>query len=206
MLGFDSNESRMHYALTEAKASLQLLDEANSITTEKMAWVFFLTSIDALRQAISDTCKSSSKLNPWYSTFANEIKTDPLLSYMRNARNNIQHLVTKTPMDNPLGMNLRDKNGKQFPVDSITSNFKDGVFTINIVAKDMPEDIELEVENYRLNARALAAMNMGVEYPVPKLHKGAPLDSDEIHYLAALTLGYYDNAVNDLKVIIESNG
>lgn len=202
MLEFESNESRMNFALGEAMECLRQLDNATSLREEKTAWVVFLTAIDILRQSITDTCKSDTRLNKWHSSFANEVKADPLLIYMRNARNNIQHLVTKPPIGNPVALSLQDKSGRPFAIDSIKSSLTDGVLTISLESKSVSDDMDWTTELYRASGRALTVRNMGVEYPAPIAHKDAPLASDEIHYLAALTLGYYDDAVKELMSII----
>jgi hypothetical protein len=129
------------------------------------------------------------------------MKSDELLIYMRNARNNAQHIVTKTPLDNQFGINIFDKNGKGFPMDSISSTLKDGTLTISLESKDLPDDIEIDADIYRLNATAMTVTNNGKEYPPPSLHQDVMLFSVKIHHLAEVTLKYYKSIIEKANKI-----
>jgi hypothetical protein len=197
LLSFDSPQERVNYALERAVESFDLLSKAEVIVYERMAWEVFLTSVDGVRQSLIDSYKGKELHNDWYSKFSADMKKDDLLIYMRNARNNAQHIVTKTPLDNQFGFRVFDKNGKGFPMDSISSSFKDGKLTISLESKDLPEDIELDADAYRLNATAMTVINNGKEYPPPSIHKGVMLFSIKIHHLAEVTLKYYKSIIEN---------
>jgi hypothetical protein len=198
LLKFNNNQERVDYALERAIESFDLLSKAEVIVYEKMAWEAFLTSVDGIRQSLIDSYKGNRQHNDWYSKFSADMKNDDLLVYMRNARNNAQHIVTKTPLDNQFGFNIFDKNGKTFPMDSISSTFKDGNLTISLESKDLPDDIELDADFYRLNATAMTVTNNGKKYPPPSIHQGVLLFSVKIHHLAEVTLEYYKSVIKKI--------
>jgi hypothetical protein len=201
LLSFDSPQERVNYALERAVESFDSLSKAQVIVYERMAWEVFLTSVDGIRQSLIDSYKGKELHNDWYSKFSADMKKDDLLIYMRNARNNAQHIVTKTPLDNQFGINIFDRNGKGFPMDSISSTLTDGTLTISLESKDLPDDIEIDADIYRLNATAMAVTNNGKEYPPPSIHQGVLLFSVKIHHLAEVTLKYYKSIIEKANKI-----
>lgn len=198
MLSFNTPQERVAYAMERAVEAFDLLSKVEQVIYEKMAWEAFLTATDAVRQSLIDSYKGVREHNKWYSKFIADMKSDELLIYMRNARNNAQHVVTKTPLDNQFGFNIFDKNGKAFPMDSISSTLKDGELTISLESKDLPDDIELDADFYRLNATAMTVTNNGKEYPPPSIHQGVLLFSVKIHHLAEVTLKYYKSVIKKI--------
>lgn len=200
-LAFDNALERAQHALSDAKQSLQFLLETDKIQMEKILWGSFLMAIDSVRQALIDKeFKGKKEHNDWYSKFSYEMKNDQLLVYMRNARNNFQHTVTKAPVINPALFKIKDKNGKGFPMDSISTSFKDGCLKISLESKNLPDDIEFTLDASSVNASALPVMNQGKEYRVPYIHQGVILATDEIYYFAELTLEYYSSIFDKAKL------
>ena len=125
MSEFSNGFERAKYSLEEATFSYKQLCASTDKKTEKSHWKNFLIDVDSIRGALVKIYIDSKKLNtPWYSSFKYDFDNDPLLNYMRNARNNLGHTVTKLPISNSPVFNLKHKSGLEFSVDEVSQTVK----------------------------------------------------------------------------------
>lgn len=189
---YTCNLERAKDALSEAKEDYKDLINAMVIRKELKAWEAFLTSIDIVRTALADFSKTNKLHNSWYSKHGAIIKSDELLIYVRNARNDKQHKSTKVPSTNPVALSAKNKSGKPLNIKAIEITHEGDTLTYNIISNGKIDVADLDAEITRCRAIAEPIVNLGKLYRVPLSHLGEKLDYKELNFLADKTLNYYN--------------
>lgn len=197
MAEFSNGLERAKYSLEEASFSYKKLCASTDKHTEKSHWKNFSIEVDSIRGALVKVFHDNQKLHsPWFSYFKHDFENDPLLNYMRNARNNLGHAVTKLPINNSPVFNLKDKNGLEFSVDRISQTVEDGKLVYSIESDNLPEGFTPHVDVYLDRAFAEPVLNDKKWYEVPTIHKGCLLSSNKLTLFAAVTLDYYSQMLD----------
>lgn len=189
---FENGLERAKYSLEEASHSYKQLCASADKNTEKSHWKNFSIEVDSVRQALVEVFIDNKKLHSaWYSTFKHDFENDPLLNYMRNARNNLGHAVTKLPINNNSVFSLKDKNGLEFSIDEVSQTLEDGRLVINFESKNLPDNFIPDCDIFLDRAFAEPVLNNNKWYEVPTTHKDCLLSSSKLTLFAAVTLDYY---------------
>jgi hypothetical protein len=196
---FNNAFERIEQAMEEAQFHFKYLKESVNKTQEKTHWTMFLTAIDIVRKELFANYKSLKDHNKWFSKFSCDMKQDSLLRYMRNARNNMQHMTTKSPIDNKISFNFKDIKGKKFSFEEISITLIDGVLSISIEAENLPKGFELDFNMFEQDGEALTVINDGKEYFPPRTHLDSKLTSRKLTYLAEVALDYYDSVLMQVR-------
>jgi hypothetical protein len=77
-----------------AKDSLESMKKAENIKDFEKNWKNFLNYLEKVWKKAERECQSfRNKFEPWQSNFKNERKEDPLLQYLKNARDADEHTI-----------------------------------------------------------------------------------------------------------------
>lgn len=115
-------------------------------------------------------------------------KSDPLLSYLRHARNVDQHTIEQVARKHPGGLKI--SGGTQGGTIHRGSFFGDGRVS-NLVSEGA-----LHIEFLPEHMGIVGVTNRGVFYDIPTHHLDIPLNSLVPHDLAQLALDYYKSFVS----------
>jgi len=172
--------------LQKAKKSLKKMKEIKSKDDEKLLmefesnWIDFLNYLEKISKKSELECKHFSNFQPWQGKYINERRKDPLLRYLKNARDADQHSIQPITSEKGHGIQLiSPTEGATFTEgDSITLRAK---ITIP----------RIETETFK---------NFNVIYSPPAEHMGEKLlDSNDPIEIAELGIRYYEEYLNNIR-------
>jgi hypothetical protein len=124
-------------------------------------------------------------------------KKDPLLLYLKQARNAETHVVSQT-LDAPLRFTLQDRFGRPFHADRVDISVDGSTLVFDVQSRDIGLDWTGAVE--RADPRLVRFKTRGEWYNPPWLHLGVRLP--DMHPVAVATLGvhFYRGAYDALRL------
>ncbi|WP_374942586.1 hypothetical protein [Sphingomonas sp.] len=177
---------RLHMALAAYHNMLRPYD----FNQFKMIWSDFMSNTGAVIHALEAGSKGSPQLRQWYGNLKREMRNEPFLKYMYQARNANAHSASRM-----LGVRLGQRSlpGRVFVLEE----------TINVDAKGhtLPPSILMSEEGNQVDTTGgvvvlwrVLGKRHGDIYDVPICFRGKALAPDKPHVFAAL----YQNYLSDL--------
>ncbi len=177
--------------LSNAQACLDRMIAAEELYDITLEWESFLGAIERVWQKTeySSVQSQNSRYQPWRGKFVGERKKDPLLRYMKNARDAAHHTIEDyspeiTPASQSIGIG---SSGGSVYIEKL--HMSSGVIT------EYSGSHPLEYSYRPESIRAVRVKNKSKWYNVPQKHLGVKIDDDHPITLASLTLVYYMNFV-----------
>ena len=81
--------------LNEANEALASMKGADSLDKLEKAWIYFLTMTNRVYTKLENGSKTTNKSRDWYGRKKGERRNDPLLSYIKNARDAEEHGIER---------------------------------------------------------------------------------------------------------------
>ena len=182
--------------IESAARAIEAMKQTRSFSEFRENWETFLFRIEKAWQATEKTLRSKRAFGPWFKPYAKLRKKDPLLVYLRQARNAVMHSVSPT-VDKQLKLAVVDKSGRGFTVKSIASQLEKGVLTIDIESHDILVDVEAKL--VPTDAEAVRFKNRGKWYNPPWMHLDVRIADLHPVYLAELGLSFYKAFVEEAE-------
>ena len=186
------NFSRLE--LEKSKKNFEAMKSSKNLDEYEENWRDFVTNLEKVWIKSEREClEFKNKFQPWQGKFKNERRIDPLLKYVKNARDvdthSIQEIVEKqkgyttvNPIDNnkPLQIkNLLIANGE-----------------ISFDESSQP----LIMEQHTAKIVVIPFTNQGTVYLPPEFHRGQRLqDKTNPIEIAQLAINYYENYLNEIE-------
>ena len=123
----------------------------------------------------------------WFDQKKSERKSDPLLSYLRHARNAAEHTLNNGANKAEISVSGRATDADGF------LGFSVGPDGQMIPSFDGMTDVRIHKNEIMLNA----AIDRGVAYRPPEEHLGAQINGDTAREVACLALEHMENLVNE---------
>ncbi|MBK6487219.1 MAG: hypothetical protein IPF98_10185 [Gemmatimonadetes bacterium] len=184
-------------ALAAAQQSLALLGTAQSLDEMERYWLAFVESIEKGWTKLELACpKTGSAPTNWKQKRMKQRKNDPLLLYLRHARNVDQHTLESTvTMYGPrIGLGLRP---------GATQGYVESFY---IAPNGLPGPLigssEVRVSFEPAQVRLRPVTDRGTTYAVPTSHLGISLSSILPQHVGPLALRYYEDALAELNSIL----
>ncbi|MEM5425841.1 hypothetical protein [Paraburkholderia ferrariae] len=170
--------------LRKARIAIEAMGTARSLDEFEENWKEFLGRIERVWNKAYNHFDKSPKWNGWKGRYEKARKSDPLLSYLVNARGADEHTVNETTGLDPSGItvNAADRN---LPLTIEHMTIKGGHVFIND-----PSNLRIDFIPQRI--KLLPVINRGREYPVPYEHFGTPIDPSDVIALANHAAAYYE--------------
>lgn len=180
--------------LEKSKKNFEAMKNSKTLEEYEENWRDFVTNLEKVWIKSERECiEFKNKFQPWQGNFIKERRIDPLLKYVKNARDvethSIQEIVEKrkgyttiNPLDNKKTLEIKNlviENGK-----------------ISFIESSQP----LIVEQHSAKIIAIPFTNQGTVYLPPEFHRGLRLKnkSNPIE-IAELALEYYENYLNEIE-------
>ena len=125
---------------------------------------------------------------------------DPLLTYLKQARNAETHAVSGT-VDVAFQVMVFDKIGRPFQVDEIKITNENGILSINIDAKN--SHAELDAKLLPCDPKLVKFKNRGIVYDVPEKHLDYKIKNMHPVIIAKLGHQFYEKFIVEAKTFIE---
>lgn len=178
--------------LEKCKKGLTAMQNHRSFEEYEENWRNFLTNLETVWIKSERECFGIKNFQPWQGQYKNERRIDPLLKYVKNARDVETHSIQEIVEKRPLGITLNpiDKSKPLF-INNLTIN--NGVIHVG----DSNQPIVIESHSKIV---AIPIVNHGVTYLPPDFHRGEPLkDKSNPVEIARLAIIYYENYLNEIE-------
>jgi len=163
-------------------------------------WENFLFRIERAWEFTERILRDKKGFQKWHGPYTSLRKKDPLLVFLRQARNAEMHSISPT-VSKPLKMVVKDKSGRGFLLDSISSKLENGTLTINLESPDILLDVEAQI--VPSDPAVVRFKNRGKWYNPPWRHlKERIVDLHPVS-LADLGLSFYKSYVNEAEYWLE---
>ena len=172
--------------LKKAKKCLNEMKEIKSKENQNLLidfeskWIDFLHNLEKVWKKAELECSNIQNFEPWQGSFKSARRKDPLLKYLKNARDADQHSIQPITIKKDSEIN-------------ITSPKDGAVFYSGDAIK-----ITSEIKNPRIETKPFK--NRGVIYEPPIEHLGQKLkDPNDPIELAELGTKYYEEFLNKIR-------
>lgn len=161
------------------------------------SWENFLFRIERAWEFTERTLKSKKGFQQWHKPYTDLRKKDPLLVFLRQARNAEMHSVSPT-VTKPLKMAVVDKSGRGFQLNSISSKLENGTLTMNLDSPDILLDLDTKI--VPTDPEVIRFKNRGKWYNPPWQHLRERIRDLHPVALAELGLQFYRAYVHEAEI------
>lgn len=172
-------------ALKRARDALDNINAMSNPAEQAECWQDFLIHLERIWNKAEAHFSKSPKWGGWCSPYARLRKKDPLLSYLRHARNADEHTTAPISMTGPRQLRINPISGSDLYIKKLESI--NGRITLET---DAP--VRFRVVDGK--AAPIAVTDKNVEYAVPTVHLGQPFNA-KFDRMAELALAFYEDAL-----------
>lgn len=160
---------------------IKLQNDINLLEEFEFHWKDFLIYLERIWKKGELECKDLPKFQPWQGAYKRERKKDPLLSYLKNARDVDQHSIQQITIEKGYEIKITS------PLEGSTFNAGDAI------------TIQSEIKEPRIEIQAVTNRSEVYEPPIEHLGKRLLNPNDPIE-LAELGIAYYENFLEEIKL------
>ena len=139
----------------------------------------------------------SRKWNGWQGRVDGLRRTDPLLSYLVNARGAEEHTVNDITTRHPGRIGINPAEGNSLYIERMEVN--NGVVSIS-----SPQNLRIEFTPGRMGL--LPVTNRGRTYATPTSHLGNSIDPHNVSAVASMALRFYEHVLRDAEAFFVKQG
>jgi hypothetical protein len=170
--------------LAKARSTIEVIRNTKALEDFEEGWKEFLGRIERVWNKASNHFCKSPKWNGWKGKFEGLRRSDPLLSYLVNARGADEHTVNEITGKEPGGIGINPAEGNSLYIEHMEIN------NGNIFIKS-PQKIKINFLPSRTTL--LPITNRGRTYSVPTTHLGKPVDPKNVIAIAEAGAQFYEN-------------
>jgi hypothetical protein len=170
--------------LAKARSTIEVMRNTTALEDFEEGWKEFLGRIERVWNKASNHFCKSPKWNGWKGKFEGLRRSDPLLSYLVNARGTDEHTVNEITGKEPGGIGINPAEGNSLYIEHMEIN------NGNIFIKS-PQKIKINFLPSRTTL--LPITNRGRTYSVPTTHLGKPVDPKNVIAIAEAGAQFYEN-------------
>jgi hypothetical protein len=160
--------------LSRAQAHLDNMADASAFDEYAHEWQEFLYQLERVWERAFQAHRSEPGFQALYQNIRKLQKGDPLLKYLKHARNAETHTLQGT-LTSSLNIAVREKFGRSFQLSRIETSLVGGCLTIDLKSPDILREFEADVSR---SAPALARFrDRGKWYNPPRTHLGSRLST-----------------------------
>ena len=179
-----------------AQRSIEEMAKTTNFDTFVEHWQNYLFRIERAWENVDRTLQKQRGYQQWIKPYKVLRKKDPLLIFLKQARNAETHGITNS-VDKPLSLAIRDKWGRGFSPSLIESEFEDGVLTFNINTQEVGRDFIAEL--LPSDPKIVNVKNRGKRYKVPWSHMKSKIEDIHPVPIAQLGLAFYSGLVSEAE-------
>lgn len=185
--------------LARAAAALQAMEGSEDLEAFERHWQEFLHRLERVWIKCTAQFKSSSRWQGWSGQIVGLRRNDPLLSYLKNARDADQHTLSAITARRPSELTL-------------TAGGPQGRALIKRLTIDRDGQLAMEGDGVRNvvfrpeQTRLMPVVNRGRTYPVPWSHLGRPINSEDVLAVADAAWAFYANVLDQAEGSFSADG
>lgn len=184
--------------LTLAARAIDRMADTTDMREFSSAWVDFLFRLERAWEVCQRLAKSTSghDAQTWLSTMCSLRKKDPLLRYLKQARDAETHVIDAT-VDAPLRVSVNDRYGRPFRADAVNIGIEGKTLVLDIQSSDIGIDWTGAV--VPTDPHLLRFKTRSGWYNPPRQHLGNSIVDMHPVAVAALGLHFYRAALSELN-------
>jgi len=185
--------------LSRAAAAQQAMEASENLEAFERHWQDFLHRLERVWIKCKAQYESSFRWQGWSVQIVRLRRNDPLLSYLKNARDADQHTVTAITARRPSELTLTAGGPqgraliKRLTIDKNGQLAMEGVGVLNVVFR--PEQ-----------TRLLPVVNRSRTYPVPRSHQGRPINPEDVLAVAHAGWTFYAKVLDQVEGSFSADG
>jgi len=172
----------MNIELENAKSAIEEMRTAKNLDEFEKNWKSFLVCLERVWNKAYSHFNKSPKWNGWKGEFEKLRKTDPLLSYLKNARDAYEHTVSEITSREPGRIGINAADGSSLYIERM--EVKNGNISINTQQK-------IRIDFIPAKIKPSPVINRNRTYDVPRTHLGKPIDPDDVISIAEAGAQFY---------------
>lgn len=181
---------RAEREIEAAERQVEIMSSTQDFQEFYDAWEHFLYRLNKVWELGEREVKGLPGYEKFLKPYRSQIKKDPLLKYLQQARHSETHGVSQS-LNKPLGLIVNDRYGRKFNTSEVTTTFEDGILTIDLKTGPGSELLDYEASIPTTNPYLEDVWNRGNRYPPPETHLGNPVKWRHPVVIAKLGLEYY---------------
>ncbi|ACT46986.1 hypothetical protein [Methylotenera mobilis] len=123
-----------------AQSAIEAMSKTTDFNEFERHWQDYLFRIERAWETASNYAKKTGgKCQRWISNNSTLRKKDPLLRFLKHARDAETHAVSAT-VDRSIKVSLADRLGRKIQLNSASVSFEDGVLTLDLQSPDKSVD------------------------------------------------------------------
>lgn len=176
--------------LEKARTAIEAMRNAKTLDEFEKNWKAYLSRIERVWAKGLSHFGKSQKWSGWQGKFKPFRRSDPLLSYLVNARGADEHTVNEIVGREPDGIGINAAEGNSLYIEHMTIN------NGNIYIKS-PQKIRVDFIPSRTTL--LPVVNRGRTYPVPTTHLGKLVDPTNVIAVAVAGAEFYERFLSEAE-------
>ncbi|MRX27284.1 hypothetical protein [Kangiella sp. HZ709] len=185
-----------------AASQIKNMRQTTSFDEFRESWENFLFRIERAWELTERQLKKRKGIEQWHKPYTHFRKKDPLLVFLKQARNSEMHSISPT-VNKPLHMVLKDKTGRGLLINSISSKLECGTLIIDIDTPDLIPDVDVNI--VPTDPTLVKIKNRGKWYNPPWSHLKKRIKDLHPVSIAELGLEFYSTYVKEAELWIENN-
>lgn len=157
--------------LMRAKSAAHIIALHNDLIAVEDAWSQFLTAANTIFSLLEQGSKGNQKSERWFENVKHVRKTDPLLSYLKQARNVDEHTIERTTYDIPGSLLVLNKPDSP-PAPVVLNSGPDG----RLIISHDPQHHRVLHDPPSLRLSQVIDRRYRTIFPVPTAHFGSPME------------------------------
>lgn len=183
-----------------AASEIEKMKQTRSFSEFQEGWENFLFRIEHAWELTERTLRGNGGFERWHKPYTDLRKKDPLLVFLKQARNSEMHSICST-VSKSLKMKVSDKTGRGINISSISSGVDKGVLTVSIETPDLLPDVSADI--VPTDPKLSRIKNRGKWYNPPWSHLKERIN--DLHPVSVAELGYsfYRGYVSEAEAWLE---
>lgn len=175
-----------------ASKELEAIIRSTSLVDFELHWKNFLQKIENVWVKSERECQGvKNTFQPWQGQYTRLRRNDPLLSYLKNARDADNHSIQELINNTVKGLTISPAIPGNHPITGLT--------IINNKVVNYKGSVPLLVQS-ETRIECVSIRNNGVIYPLPTYHRGQLIkDNHNPVNLAKLGLSFYKQYLSDIE-------
>jgi hypothetical protein len=176
--------------LSKARAAIRTMRCAKTLDEFEENWKTFLGRLERVWSKSINHFGKSPKWNGWKGKYESLRKSDPLLSYLINARGADEHTVNEIVEREPGGIGINPAEGNSLYIEHMALNRG------NIFIKS-PQKMKFEF--HPAKTKLISILNRGRTYQVPNTHLGNAIDPNNVIAIAEAGIQFYEHFLSQAE-------
>lgn len=169
-----------------AEKAIENMADADNMPDLLEHWQNFLIRIERVWEQVERRFRPTAGFQQWVKPYAVLRRKDPLIRFLRYARDAETHAVSPT-IDKPIKLLFREKYGRAFGITSISYRLQNGTLRINVDTPERDLLFDYNVDIVPTDPHLQRFKNRSVWYNAPTSHLGNRLKP--LHPIVAARLG-----------------